>query len=502
MSSTSVSVTATAGVIDRRLQKAGVQIETAIAFVGCLIILVADAQSLALIPLISNLEKVYGLTPIQASWTLAAPGVVAAGCVPTFARLGDRFGMRRLTLISLLLALLANLLCALAHGFGLLVIGRGILGMSAALPLSYAILRARGTSERRTTRGVAVITLASGLGVAVAYLLGGILVNAHGSARTVFWALTALSAITLLAAWWILPDAHLRSTDPIDWGGAVGVCLGLVAIVLGITEGNTWGWSSPRVLACLLGGAAVLALWAVYETNQRYPLINVRRVCNRIALPAFFVVAVSGSMAGFTNLAQTTYVQMPKVTGYGLGLSVLHSAYALCVISAGVMIGSAVAGPTISRLGPGRVMAVGSLVIAANFVVLAANHSGLWSFLIWDIVWGLAFGFVYSAANAAYLEEATPSEAAMYVSANTVVSAAVSGIAPAIFIALLTSRTIPHTPIPDPVVFTHMWIYAAAASVIMATIALLVRRPRYVPGTPPTAAVDAAGDAEAAPVGA
>jgi len=499
MSNTSVRVTPEAGVIDRRLQKAGVQIETAVAFVGCLVILVADAQSLALIPLLSNLEKVYGLTPVQASWALAAPGVVAAGCVPTLARLGDRFGMRRLTLLSLLLAFVANLLCALADGFTVLVIGRGILGMSAALPLSYAILRARGTSERRTTRGVAVITLASGLGVAVAFLLGGFVVSANGSARTVFWALTVLSAIALLAAYWILPDARFRSTDPIDWGGAVGVCLGLVAIVLGITEGNTWGWSSPRVLACLLGGAAVLALWAVYETRQQYPLINIRRVCNRIALPAFFIVAVAGSMAGFTNLAQTTYVQMPKATGYGLGLSVLHSAYALCVISAGVMIGSAVAGPTISRVGPRRVMAVGSLVMAANFVVLASHHGGIWPFLVWDIVWGLAFGFVYSAANAAYLEEATPPEAAMYVSANTVVSAAVSGIAPAIFIALLTSRTIPHTPIPDPVVFTHMWIYAAAASVVMAAIALLVRRPRFVPGTLPSPVVDAVNDAEATP---
>ena len=488
-----------AGAVERRLQSAGVPIETAVAVMGCLIILVADAQFLSLIPLVSNMEKTYGLTPDQASWTLSAPGVVAAGCVPTFVRLGDKFGMRRLVLISLILAFLANLLCALAPGFVLLVIARAVIGMSAALPLSYAILRARGTSERRTTRGVAVITLASGVGVAVAYLLGGFVLNAHGSVRTVFWVLTAMSAVTVLVAWWILPDARRRSTDPIDWLGAFGVSLGLVGVVLAITEGNAWGWSSPRILVPLVGGVAVLALWVVYEARQRYPLIDVRRVWNRVAAPSFLVVAVCGALAGFTNLAQTTYVQMPKATGYGLGLTVLQSTYVLCLIAVGEVAGGTVAGPTISRFGPRRVMVVGSVVIAANFALLAAGHDGVWHFLLWDAVWGLAFVFVYSAANAAYLADASPSEAAMHVSANTLVSAAVSGIGPAVFVAILTSRTIPHTPIPDPVVFTRMWVYAAIASVVMAAVALLVPRPKYTPNEPDDATGNVAGVVAANP---
>jgi MFS family permease len=469
--------------VERRLHAAGVPIETAVALMGCLIILVADAMGLSLIPLVSDLEKVYGLTPEQATWTLTAPGVVAAGCIPTFARLGDRFGMRQLVLISLAISLVANLACAEAGSFAVLVTARGVLGMSAALPLIYAILRARGTSERRTTRGVAMITLASGVGVAVAYLMSGFIIQAHGGVREVFWALTAMSAVTLVVAWWILPDARLRSTDPIDWAGALGVSLGLLGIVLAITEGNSWGWSSASILVPLIGGLAILAAWAGYEIRQRYPLIDLRRVGNRVATPSFLVVAVCGAMAGYTNLAQATYVQMPKVTGYGLGLAVLPSAYILCVIAIGEVVGGTVAGPTISRFGPRAVMFVGSLVIAGNFVVLANGHSKVWNFVLWDAVWGFAFVFVYSAANAAFLADAKPGEAAMYVSANTVVSAAVSGIGPAIFVAILTSRTIPHTPIPDPVVFTHMWVYAAVASVVMAAIALLVPRPTYVPSS-------------------
>jgi MFS family permease len=498
-----LNVSTRASAVDRRLRAAGVEIETAVALMGCLIILGADAQGLSLIPLVSSLEKTYSLTPGQASWVLSAPGVVAAGCIPTFARLGDRFGMRALVLASLVIAFLANLLCALAPSFALLVAARAVLGMSAALPLIYAILRARGTSERRTTRGVALITLASGVGVAVAYLLSGFIIQANGGVRDVFWALTILAGITVLAAWWVLPDTHSRSADPVDWAGAALVSVGLVGVVLAITEGSTWGWSSAPVLVSLIGGAAVLGLWALLEMRQRYPLVNVRRVANRVALPSFIVVAVLATMAGYTNLAQSTYVQLPKVTGYGLGLTVLQSAYVLCAIAAGEIVGGIVAGPVISRLGPRRVMVVGCAVIAVNFAVLAASHNGIWHFIVWDFVWGLAFVFVYSAANAAFLVDATPPEAAMYVSANTVVSSAAVGIGPAVFIAILTSRFLPHTPIPDPVVFTRMWVYAAVASVVIGAFALLVRRSRYVPaagpaGAEPAAAAQAPGGMEAA----
>ena len=496
------SISASAEAVERRLQRTGVQIETAIAFIGCLIIIVADAQSLALIPLVSNLEKTYGLSPAQATWSLTTPGIVAAGFVPTLARLGDRFGMRRLLLASLVLSLLANLLCALADSFALLVAGRALLGMSAAFPLVYAILRARGTSEKRTTRGVSAITLASGLGVALAYLLSGLIIQAHGDVRTVFWAMTAMCVVTVLAAWFILPDAPARTADPIDWVGAFGICVGLVGVVLAITEGGTWGWTSFNVMGSLIGGLAILGLWALHEVRTRHPLINLRRVMNRTAAPAFVVVALSGTLAGYGNLAQTTYVQMPKVVGYGLGLSVLASGYVLCVISAGVILGGAVAGPVISRHGPRRVMATGSAVLVVDFLVLAFHHAGIGSFIIWDAVWGVTFAFVYSAANAAFLADSAPSEAAMYVSANTVVSAVGSGIGPAIFVAILTSRTIAHTPIPDPIVFRNMWFVGAVACLVMGAVSLLVRRPQYVSAAEAVGAAEPLSDIEAAPSGA
>jgi MFS family permease len=473
-------VPTTVSAVDRRLKATGMPIEVSIAVLGGLILLVADAWGLSLIPLVSNLEKTYALSPSEAAWTLAVPGLVAAGFVPTVARLGDRLGMRPLILASLAVGLLGNILCGLASGFTLLLIGRAIIGASAALPLVYALLRARGTDASRVTRGVAVLTAASGVGVAVAYLMSGLIIQANGGVRTVFWVISILAAVSLVIAWFYMPDSRHRETEPIDWGGALGVCVGLVFVVLAITEGNTWGWAQGSTLGSLFGGLVVLGIFAFYETRQSNPLINVVRISNRTTAPAFFVIAILGSGAIYTNLAQATYTELPTVTGYGLGLTVLQASLGLCAISVALMAGGLVAHPAINRFGPRPVMVVSSLIIAANFVVLAYAHNGVWHFIVWDFIWGFVWAFDYTAAITAFLHDATPTEAAMYSSANTVITSAVGGLGPAVFTAILTSKFIPHTPIPDPSVFKEMWIYAAIAMVVVAAVALLVRRPNFV----------------------
>jgi MFS family permease len=481
-------VSAQVSAVDRRLAATGMPIEVSIAVLGGLILLVADAWGLSLIPLVADLEKTYALSPSEAAWTLSVAGLVAAGFVPTVARLGDRLGMRPLVLASLAVGLLGNVLCALAPGFVLLLIGRAILGASAALPLVYALLRARGTSAERVTRGVAILTAAAGVGVAVAYLLSGLIIQANGSVRTVFWVISALAALSLVLAWFYLPDSRHRSAEPIDWGGAALVCIGLVFVVLAITEGNTWGWTVGSTLGSLFGGLAVLAVFVYYETRQANPLINVTRIANRITAPSFIVIAVLGTGAIYTNLAQATYSELPTATGYGLGLTVLQASLGLCAISLALLAGGLVAHPVINRFGPRPVMVVSSVIIAANFLVLAYSHNGIWHFIVWDFIWGLAWAFDYTAAITAFLHDATPAEAAMYSSANTVITSAVGGLGPAVFTAILTSRFIPHTPIPDPSVFKEMWIYAAIAMVVVAAIALLVRRPTFVAAEAPAPA--------------
>jgi MFS family permease len=473
-------------------------IESSIAVIGALILLVADAWGLSLIPLVGNLAKVYSLSASQTAWVLSVSFLVAAGLVPTIARLGDRLGMRPLVLASLVVGLAANLMCAVAPGFVVLLIGRALLGVSVAVPLIYALIRVRGSSAKGVTRGIAILTASAGVGVAIAYVLSGVVIEAHGNVRTLFWILTGMSVFSLVVAWFYLPDSRHRQTESIDWGGAFLVCIGLVGVALALTQGNTWGWSSGRTMASLFGGLAILAVFAFYETRQENPLINVKRISNRSAAPAFFIIGVMGASATYTNLAQSTYAQLPTATGYGLGLSVLQASFSLVAIAFGLLVGGIASHPIVHRFGPRPVLIVALGILTASFVWIAFNHSTIWYFVIWDLIYGTCWAIAYTAAITSYLHDAAPPEAAMYSSANTAITYGLGGLGPALFTAVLTSKFILHTPIPAPSVFKTMYIYAAIAFGVITVVALSVRNPTFAKELTPSGAAMTPGEAPSA----
>jgi hypothetical protein len=118
-------------------------------------------------------------------------------------------------------------------------------------------------------------------------------------------------------------------------------------------------------------------------------------------------------------------------------------------------------------------------IITASFLWIAFAHSTIWYFVVWDLVFGTCWAIAYTAAITSYLTDATPAEAAMYSSANTAISFGLGGLGPALFTAVLTSKLIPHTPIPAPSVFKTMYIYAAIAFAVITAVALLIRRPTF-----------------------
>lgn len=479
--------------VERRLERVPLSTDTVIALFGCLVVFVGDTQSLSLIPLLSQVEKQYAMTPTQASWTLSALTIAGAASVPTLTRLGDRFGMRRLVLLGLTMGVLGNLLSAVAPGMAVLVIGRAVLGISAALPLTYALLRERSPAAHGTNRGVGIITAAVGFGVALSFLLSGLVIQSHGSVRTVFWVMTGLALIALIAGWVILPDTATRRREDIDYLGSAGVAAGLICIVLAVSEANSWGWSSAGIIGLFAAGIVIFAAWVAVELRSDHPMINVRLTFRRTTTPAFIVCGLCSFLAIYSNLGAATYLETPRLVGYGLGASVLTTGFYLCPIAVSVMIGGSIAAAVIRRLGTKWTMALGGVIIAADFFWFAAAHSAGWEYIVANCFWGLGYSLAFSAGNSAYLLAARDGEAAMFSSANTVITTGVAGLGASIFATVLTSKFIPRTPIPSPDVYTRIWLIAAGAGVAIVILALASASSTFKGGT-----VTAAADPEEA----
>ena len=190
------------------------------------------------------------------AWVITGYSIVFASLLVTAGRSADRLGRRRLFFVGLAIFTLGSSLCGLAPSVDLLVAGRFIQGSGAAamLPASLGLLLGAFPSERRSQ----VVALWGGIGalaVATGPSFGGLLVSGDRDGAGVFFVNLPIGAIGYLIGRRGPDRNEPGSTSGArpDYAGVLLVSATLAALVLGITEGPTWGWSSGRVIACFVG---------------------------------------------------------------------------------------------------------------------------------------------------------------------------------------------------------------------------------------------------------
>jgi EmrB/QacA subfamily drug resistance transporter len=193
----------------------------------------------------------------------------------TGAALGDRFGRRRMFSVGLAVFTLGSAAAALAPSIGALVGARALQGAGGALvtPLTLTLLSEAFPAGRR---GVAlgIWSGISGLGVALGPVIGGAVVDGF-SWHWIFW----LNVPIGLA---VAPLARARLSESfgpagrVDLPGLLLASAGLFGIVFGLVRANALGWVSTTVLVSLLGGAALVAAFAAWETRASSPMLPLR----------------------------------------------------------------------------------------------------------------------------------------------------------------------------------------------------------------------------------
>ncbi|NNC12068.1 MFS transporter [Planctomonas sp. JC2975] len=446
---------ASAGV-DRRLASLRIKPVNAVAIVAAMIVFVGDAQALALIPLTSTMEKEYGLSPSQASLVLAILGLVGAGFLPVLTRLAERISLRLFLLIGVALVAVGNAICALAPGFTLLLIGRGIIGFSAAMPIALALVREKADTEHSTNRALAVVTAAVGISVVFSFLLGGFILQIGGHVSTVFWVMAAVGLLTFLVGLVIVPDYRTTTRQRVDLLGAITLVVGLTLIAIGIGFAESWGGTG---LLVLIGGFVVMILWVVVELNVKDPMIDLRRTFRRYTVPAFILGGLFGMVAVISNLAVTMYGEfnpepfskVPALAGplgYGWGLIVLQTSLFLMPTAFFILIGGFTVGRIITKIGVKTTFAIASICTIVAFTLMALLHDQVWANAVGMGIWGIAYALGSTAANAAVLHAAKNTEGAHFSAASSTIVATIGSLAAPIFTAILYAFAIT-VPIPD-----------------------------------------------------
>src|SRR5215469_11405329 len=224
-------------------------------------------------------------------WVMTAYTLVFGGLMLLGGRVADLFGARRMALTGLAVFTASSLLCALSRDATMLLAGRSLQGLGAAL-MSPAALATVMTLFPGPGRGKAlgVWSGLAGLGSALGVILGGVLTSEAGwrwvFAINVPIGVALLVAIPLVTPVWQAAGAAERG---LDIPGAVLVTAGTAAAIYGLINAGSHGWAAMSTVLPLALAVAVWAAFAKFETRVCRPLLKVGLLGQRRVLAGSFL---------------------------------------------------------------------------------------------------------------------------------------------------------------------------------------------------------------------
>ncbi|MFE1313106.1 MFS transporter [Streptomyces sp. NPDC058755] len=320
--------------------------------------------------------------------------------------------------------------------------------------------------------------------------------GANPDYHQVFWLAAALATAALIAVAVAVPAPRTRTGGRTDWLGAAGLALLLVLLLLPISQGHTWGWTSPRTLA-LFGGAVVTAvLWVVVERRVRDPLVDMKMFVHR---PVLFT-NVAGLLVGFAMFAQfigvSYLVQTPsEIAGYGFGASVLRASVVYLLPSALIsLVAAQLGGVLVRRIGARLTLAAGAVFGVVGFAWLTLAHDTAASVILAGMVVGVAVSFGYAAMPALIVAGVPHHQTGIANGINSISRSTGSAIGSAVVTSLLASKTLDNLPAGIPALpaesqYTLSFALAGMAFLLVigvAMVGLAIRRrsPSPATGTP------------------
>jgi MFS family permease len=416
-----------------------------------------------------------------ATWLLTTFMLASAVVTPVAGRLADVLGYRRVAAASFLLLCLGSVVAALsAHAgwFPGLVVGRVVQGCSGgAFPALFGL--ARGSLPAEKLSGVvAGISAMFGVGGALGMVVAGPLVDLAGT-PALFWFSLVLGVLSLAGLTALSDGDRASSTQRAagspDVAGAVILAAALVALLLGVSQGSTWGWTSPATLGCLLGCVVLFALLAVVERRPAAPLVDPSLVVSRSLVwtnPATLVISV-GMFAAVTLLPR--FVQAPVASGYGFGYSPSRTGL-LLVPTAVMMVVAAPVATNLSRRFPAAVaFRCGALLAAVALALFAVAHEDAWTLYLGAAILGLAYGLAFASLGGLVVGAVDQQQTGAATGINTILRTIGGALGAQVAAVILESLTDSGSPFPTEGGFTAAFLASAVVALVALVVALRIR---------------------------
>src|SRR6202008_1116538 len=347
-----------------------------------------------------------GASQSQLEWAINSYTLVFAGLLFTFGVIGDKVGRKRMLIIGLALFGIASLLSAYSRTPEQLIFARAAMGLggAAVMPQTLSIISNVFEPAERP-RALGLCAMAVGLGFATGPVLGGLLLD-HFWWGSVFLINVPVTAVGAVLAAILVPESRNREAGGIDFVGVLLSIAGLVLLVYGIVQGgDSASWLHLGVIGPIVGGLAVLAVFAWYEARIQHPSLDVRLFRDRrVSASIGSLGLVFFGMGGVFFFTRFYLQNVPGYTPLGAGLLTVPFAAGQLVgpCAAGQLLMSPRSARMVQRYGAKVVGATGMFVMAAAIAGYATlgTDSPIWLLGVLFGIQGAAIGVSMPAATA------------------------------------------------------------------------------------------------------
>lgn len=298
-------------------------------------------------------------------WVVIVYLLVLSGLLLSFGRLGDLRGHKPIYIGGFIIFIAGSALCGLSRSVWMLIAVRGLQALGAAmLSANSPAILTKAFPDNQRGQALGLQATMTYLGLTVGPSLGGWLTQQYGW-RSVFYINVPVGLIALvLSLAMILPDRPSEITEGFDLPGGLVFMAGLIALLLGLNQGHSWGWGSPAVLGLLVAASLLLGLFINIERRVRHPMLDLSLFHRRL-FSSSTVSAVLNYICVYSNL-----FLMPFYLIQARGLSPAQAGLLLTAQPILMAIVAPISGLLSDRIGARLLTTLGMAILAAGMLLL------------------------------------------------------------------------------------------------------------------------------------
>jgi EmrB/QacA subfamily drug resistance transporter len=388
---------------------------------------------------------------------------------PIIGKLGDAYGKERLLVIALGIFGLASLAAAFAWSLPSLIFFRVLQGAGAAVfPLSFGIIRDEFPPDKIGV-GIGTVSSVFGAGGGIGLVLSGVVIE-HLTWHWLFLigAVPVLASAVLIALF--VPESPIKTPARPDYLGGAALSGALATLLIAISEGGNWGWTSAGVIALLAVAALLFTVWVRIEQKVPEPLVDLATFARR----EMAATNLTTLLIGFSMFA--SFILLPNFVTVEFGSSPIEIGLFFVPSSIAMMITGPLAGALTGRIGPVIPLRIGIVLAGSGLALLATVHGSEWNIYAWMTLMGTGIAFSFAALGSLVIQHSRPEETGVASGMNTIMRTVGGAFGAQIAAAVISANTAPGTLIPLDRGFTIAFATGACGAALALLPTLWLRR--------------------------